>query len=70
MRMVNAPWFRLMLLVRTPALGKGLPKTVSGGVNTVLATLVGVLCFGSRLSGTNCAGIAMASGGTWLCTRG
>lgn len=27
----------------------GLPKTVTGGVNTVLATVVGVLCFGSQL---------------------
>lgn len=27
----------------------GLPKTVSGGVNTVAATLVGCVCFGSRL---------------------
>ena len=47
----------------------GLPKTVSGGVNTVLATLVGVLCFGSRLSASNVLGIAAATVGTYLCVR-
>eukprot|EP01052_Picozoa_sp_SAG31_P045102 SAG31_NODE_8117_length_1519_cov_1.597183_1_plen_125_part_00 len=31
----------------------GLPKTVSGGVNTVTATLVGVICFKSKLVRTH-----------------
>jgi multidrug transporter EmrE-like cation transporter len=47
----------------------GLPKTVSGGVNTVLATMVGVLCFGSRLSASNACGIVLSIVGTYLCVR-
>jgi drug/metabolite transporter (DMT)-like permease len=47
----------------------GLPKTVSGGVNTVLATLVGVICFGSSLTPSNGAGIALSIVGTYLCVR-
>jgi len=39
------------------------------GVNTVLATLVGVVCFGSSLTAANAGGIGLAVAGTYLCVR-
>ena len=46
----------------------GLPKTVCGGLNTVLATLGGVVFWRNRLTLMNSAGVVAAVCGTYLCT--
>jgi len=45
----------------------GIAKTIMGGGDTVLATLVGVAAFGSKLSTANCVGVLMSVFGTYLC---
>ena len=45
----------------------GIAKTIMGGGDTVLATLIGVVAFGSKLSVTNSVGVAMSVVGTYLC---
>ena len=47
----------------------GLSKTIMGGGDTALATLAGVLIFGSkRLRSANLVGLAMSVVGSYLCT--
>ena len=47
----------------------GLAKTIMGGGDTVLATLAGLVFFGSaRLSLQSVLGVVMSVGGTYLCT--
>ena len=45
----------------------GIAKTIMGGGDTVIATLVGVVAFGSELTAANILGIAMSVVGTYLC---
>ena len=45
----------------------GIAKTIMGGGDTVIATLVGVVAFGSELTAANILGVAMSVVGTYLC---
>ena len=51
----------------THALPRTCAQTIMGGGDTVLATLLGVLAFGSRLSPENAVGVVMSVAGTYLC---
>ena len=65
LRMQNQVW--VMEAVQNNA-NPGLSKTMINGLNTVLATIAGVIFFGSQLSVQAVAGVALALAGTYLTT--
>ena len=65
LRMQNQVW--VMEAVQNNA-NPGLSKTMINGLNTSLATIAGVIFFGSQLSVQAVAGVALALAGTYLTT--